>query len=160
METSILISISSILAGMIANISTTIKDADFEKYQRSPNYFLSLFITFGLYSTFLVPILYFTFFVTTDIVYSLIPLIFGLSAGFILNKLFVKKKININLPRLIDLILYAWVILIYYMLFHLNSNEYLLFDIEFIRNNEIIYSFFLATFFLFFIIFIKIYKSR
>ena len=158
MDPSVLIPLSGILSGILASLSTTIKDTvdkDFKQYENNPNYFLSTIITFGLYCTFGIPIIFFLYFVTTGILFALLPLILSALLYFSFNYLYAKKQLRINLPRIIDVIFFLWSILIFYILSYLFIVEYLLFNVELLNNYKEIYSILLTTFTIIFIMILK-----
>jgi len=151
----IILILSGFLAGLIASISTTIKDKDFSKFEERPNYFLSLFITFGLYSTFGILILFFLIYFKVSLLNSILPILISAIIYFGVNKLFIKQSLLIKLPRILDLILFFWPILLYYILCYILISDYLLFDNQFLINYKLYYSLILTTLSFFLILILK-----
>lgn len=149
----ILITYSGVLTGIIASTSVTSKEIENKSTIENTNFLLSLSITLGFYST--IGILVCTFLR----LFGNINLI-NLFSVFILSYLtylhFNKQIKKLKLPFFLDIILYLWSFLTYYISVNVLLNFYNFFK----KENEDLYSFLFSILFLFIPLFFGFIKEK
>jgi|688.fasta_scaffold174782_1 hypothetical protein len=149
----VLLTYSGVLTGIIASTSVTSKEIENKSTIENTNFILSLSITLGFYST--IGILVCTFLRLFEY-FNLLNLFSIFILSYLTYLHFNKKIKKLKLPFFLDIILYLWS----FIIFFISVTAFLSFYNFFKKENETLYSFLFSIFFLLIPLFLGFIKEK